>query len=58
VDPADRPERGGPRVRLIGGIVVGLLMAAILVTYVVVSRPWDLKQHRPAVHRTATTTRR
>ncbi len=58
VGTADRPERGGPRLRLIGGILVGLLMVAILLTYVVVSRPWDLTQHRPTVHRTATTNRR
>jgi len=39
-------------------MLVGLLMAVILVTYVVVSRPWDLTQHRPTVHRTVTTNRR
>jgi hypothetical protein len=55
VPPADRPERGGPRVRLVGGIVVALLMAAILAAYIVVSRPWDLRAHRPAVHRSPTT---
>jgi hypothetical protein len=58
VSSAGRPERGGPRARLIGGILVGLLMAVILVSYVVASRPWDLRQHRPAVHRTSTTSTR
>jgi hypothetical protein len=42
-------------VRLVGGILVALLMAAILAAYIVVSRPWDLRAHRPAVHRSPTT---
>jgi hypothetical protein len=33
---------------------VAVLMAAILAAYVVVSRPWDLPQHRPKVHRSTT----
>jgi hypothetical protein len=55
---ADRPERGGPRVRLVGGLVVALLMVAILATYVYVSRPWNLHRHRPVVHRTSTSSTR
>jgi hypothetical protein len=54
VRPPERPERGGPRVRVVGGILVGLLMVAILIAYVVVSRPWALREHRPAVHRPTT----
>jgi hypothetical protein len=41
---------------VVGGILVALLMAAILIAYVVVSRPWALKEHRPHVNRTVTTT--
>ena len=58
MEPADRPERGGPRLRIVGGIVVALLMAAILATYVIVSRPWDMHRHRPIVHRSGTASTR